>query len=305
MGALKMRIPYSVRRHYMLLIMLIPAVVVYSVFRYAPMYGIIIAFKDYKLLQGIMGSPWAGLTHFRRAFNNPDFFRVFGNTVIISFYKLMFGFPAPIILALLLNELRNLTFKKTVQTISYMPHFLSWVVLGGIFINFLSPSTGVINAVLKALGFKSINFLVDISWFRTVLVTSGIWKGVGWASIIYLAAIGGVDPEMFDAAAIDGAGKFKQIFHVTLPSISAVIVIQLIFAIGGIVGDDFDQIFNLYNATVFSVGDVLSTYTYRQGLESMRYSYSTAVGLFQTVIAFALIVSSNYVAKRVSDYGLW
>ena len=285
--------------------MFIPAVAVYLVFCYTPMYGIIIAFKDYKILSGILGSEWVGFANFRRAFANPDFFRVFANTVIISTYKLIFGFPAPIILAVCLNELRNLAFKKTVQTISYMPHFISWVVLGGIFINFLSPSTGIINYAIKALGGKPINFLADIRWFRTVLVTSSIWKSVGWSSVIYLAAISGVNTEMYDSAAIDGANRFKQIIHVTLPSITQVIVIQFIFAVGSIVGDDFDQIFNLYNSTVYSVGDVLSTYVYRQGLEQMKYSYSTAVGIFRMSIAFMLILMTNAAAKRVSDYGLW
>lgn len=302
---MKLKLSYNLKNHYMLIIMFIPAVVFYLLFRYAPMYGVLIAFKDYKLSQGIFGSEWVGLQHFSRALSNPDFSRVFGNTLIISIAKLVFGFPAPIILALLLNELGNLRFKKVVQTISYMPHFLSWVVLGGIFINFFSPATGVINAALKFIGLQPINFLTNIKWFRDVLVITGIWKGIGWGSIIYIAAIGGVDTELFDAAAIDGAGRLKQILHVTLPSISAVIVIQLIFAIGGIVGDDFDQIFNLYTPVVYSVGDVLSTYVYRQGLESMRYSYSTAVGLFTTVISFGLILFTNTIAKRVSEYGLW
>ena len=296
---------HSIKRHGALLTMFLPAVAVYLVFCYTPMYGIIIAFKDYKILSGILGSEWVGLANFNRAFANPDFFRVFGNTVIISTYKLIFGFPAPILLAICLNELRNLAFKKTVQTISYMPHFISWVVLGGIFINFLSPSTGVINYAIKAFGGKPINFLADIRWFRTVLVTSSIWKSVGWSSVIYLAAISGVNTEMYDSAAIDGANRFKQIIHVTLPSITQVIVIQFIFAVGSIVGDDFDQIFNLYNSTVYSVGDVLSTYVYRQGLEQMKYSYSTAVGIFRMSIAFMLILLTNAAAKRVSEYGLW
>ena len=288
-----------------LVFMFVPVVIYYLVFSYTPMYGIIIAFKDYKLAKGIMGSPWAGLTHFQRALNNPDFFRVFGNTLTISFYKLLFGFPAPILLALLINELRHLRFKKIVQTISYVPHFLSWIVLSGILINFFSPSVGVINAVIKAGGGRPINFLADIKWFRPVLIISSIWKEVGWGSIVYLAAITGVDPELHEAAAIDGAGRLRQVLHVTLPAITPVMLIMFIFAVGGIVGDDFDQIFNLYNPTVYSVGDVLSTYIYRQGLESMNYSYSTAVGLFRTVISFALVLFTNFLSKQVSDYGLW
>ncbi|MGI5900692.1 MAG: ABC transporter permease [Christensenellales bacterium] len=285
--------------------MFIPAIAYYIVFCYTPIYGLVIAFKDYKIVKGFMGSSWVGVKQFQTAFGDPEFFAVFRNTLMISAYKLAIGFPAPILLALLLNEIGNLRFKKVVQTISYLPHFISWVVLGGITINLLSPSTGVVNRIIMALGGKPVYFIASLRWFRTVLVATNIWKGIGWGSIVYIAAIGGVDTELYEAAALDGAGRLKQVVHVVIPSIAPVIVIMLIFAVGGIVNDDFDQVFNLYNPTVYSVGDVLSTYTYRQGLERIRYSYSTAVGLFRNVISFALVVATNAIAKHFSEYGLW
>jgi putative aldouronate transport system permease protein len=288
-----------------LLLMFIPAIAYYIVFCYTPIYGLVIAFKDYKIVKGFMGSSWVGVKQFQTAFGDPEFFAVFRNTLMISAYKLAIGFPAPILLALLLNEIGNLRFKKVVQTISYLPHFISWVVLGGITINLLSPSTGVVNRIIMALGGKPVYFIASLRWFRTVLVATNIWKGIGWGSIVYIAAIGGVDTELYEAAALDGAGRLKQVVHVVIPSIAPVIVIMLIFAVGGIVNDDFDQVFNLYNPTVYSVGDVLSTYTYRQGLERIRYSYSTAVGLFRNVISFALVVATNAIAKHFSEYGLW
>ena len=196
-------------------------------------------------------------------------------------------------------------FKKVVQTVSYLPHFLSWVVLAGVIGTFLSPSTGPINGLLVQLGIKPIYFVADKNWFRPILVILSLWKEVGWSSIIYLAALSSVDPELYEAAMLDGAGRFKQTIHITLPAISNVIVIMLIFAVGGIVNDDFDQIFNLYTPAVYSVGDVLSTYVYRIGLEGMQYSYSTAIGLFKNVIAFILIITTNYLSGKFSDYGLW
>jgi putative aldouronate transport system permease protein len=234
-----------------------------------------------------------------------SFGEVFRNTLLISIYKLIAGFPAPIIFALFLNEIRQVRFKKTVQTISYLPHFVSWVVLGGLFMQFLSPSTGPINVILKSLGMEPIYFLAEPKWFRSVLVTTSVWKGFGWGSIVYLAAITSISPQLYDAADIDGAGRFRKMWYITLPEMIPVITIMLIFSIGGIVGDDFDQIFNLYNEAVYNVGDVLSTYIYRVGLIDMKYSFSAAVGLFRNVISFALVFLANFVAKRINEYGIW
>jgi len=277
----------------------------YVIFQYGPMYGIIIAFKDYRFLDGMMGSPWVGLEHFKYAFGLSKFWAVLRNTIIISFLRLAFGFPAPIILALLLNELRTGAFKKVTQTIFYLPHFLSWVVLGGVLMTFLSPSSGAVNGVIKLFGGDPIFFLGNKEWFRFILISTSVWKNIGWGTIIYLAALSGIDPQLYEAARIDGAGRFKQVIHITLPSLAPVITITFIFAVGRLITDDFDQIFNLYNAAVYSVGDVLSTYVYRIGLEGMRYGFATAVELFKNVIAFSLIVGTNYLARKYSDYGLW
>lgn len=285
--------------------MLIPAIAYYVIFHYFPMYGLTIAFKDFKFSQGILGSAWVGLKYFEKLFAMNSFWEVFRNTLIISVYKLVLSFPAPIILAILLNELTNLRFKKIVQTISYMPHFLSWVVLGGVFTQLLSPSIGPLNVILKSLDLEPIFFLGSTKYFRSVLVITSIWKGIGWGSIIYIATLSAIDPELYEAASIDGANRFHRIRYISIPSIMPVISIMLIFAVGGIVNDDFDQVFNLYNAAVYSVGDVLSTYVYRQGLEQVEYSLSTAAGLFKNVIAFGLIIITNMAAKKLGGGGIW
>lgn len=288
-----------------LLLLLVPAVVYFIIFHYIPMYGVIIAFKDYKFSKGIMGSAWVGLEHFRRLFGTESFWQVFRNTIIIGFWKFVCGFPAPILFALFLNELTQVRFKKTVQTISYLPHFISWVVLGGILMQLLSPSTGPVNVVLKLMGWDPIYFLADPRWFRIVLVVSHVWKSIGWGSIVYIAALTSVDQEIYEAAMIDGANRFQRMFKITIPEITPVITIMLILAIGQLINDDFDQVFNLYNTAVYSVGDVISTYTYRSGLVDMEYSYATAVGLFKNVISVIMVVSANAICKRINEYGIW
>ena len=288
-----------------LVILFIPAVIYYCIFHYAPLYGIQIAFKNFSAYLGIWKSPWTGFDNFKLLFGFPSFRQVFSNTIIISSLKFIFGFPAPIIFAILLNEMRIARFKKAVQTISYLPHFVSWVILAGLFIQFLSPSTGPINIFLKSIGITPIYFLASEVWFRPVLVVTSIWKGVGWGSIIYLAALSGVDPQLYEAAEIDGAGRWRKIASITLPSLIPVITISLIFSAGNLVKDDFDQIFNLYNPAVYRVGDVLGTYTYRVGLQEMRFNFSTAVGLFLNVVSFGILVLTNAITKRVNEYGLW
>jgi putative aldouronate transport system permease protein len=219
--------------------------------------------------------------------------------------KLIFGFPMPIIFALLLNEIRNRYFKRAVQSISYFPHFLSWVVLNGIFVQLLSPTTGPSAAIFRYFGGTPIYWLGDPDYFRGILVITSIWKTVGWSSIVYLAAIVGVDPQLHEAAIVDGANRFKRIIHVTLPCITPTITIMFIFAAGNLIKDDFDQIFNMYNSAVMGVADVLSTYTYRTGMENFQFSIATAAGLFQNIIAFILVLLANYFAKRFSEYGIW
>ena len=295
----------SVKVNKALLIMLIPGILYYILFKYKPMYGVLIAFKEYNLIEGVSGSPWAGLKYFKMAFAQPDFWRVFKNTLILSAYKLIFTFPAPIILALMLNEVRCMKFKKTVQTLTYLPHFLSWVILSGVVINFLSPSSGPVNMIIRQLGFEPIYFMGDKKFFRGILVVSTIWKEVGWGTIVYLAALTSVDTQLYEAAALDGAGRLRQTISVTLPAIANVVVIMLIMRVGKIINDDFDQIYNMYNPSVYSVADVLSTYIYKMGLEQAMYSYSTAMGLFKNLIAFTLVILTNAISTRVSDYGLW
>jgi putative aldouronate transport system permease protein len=234
-----------------------------------------------------------------------SFWEVLRNTFIISGLKLVFGFPAPILLSLMLNEIRCTRFKRTVQTISYLPHFLSWIILSGIFIQFLSPSIGPLNILLKGMGIKPIYFLADEKWFRSVLVATHIWKTVGWGTIVYLAALTNINPEYYEAAYIDGANRWHCIRYITLPSLAPVITIMLIFAVGGIIEDDFNQIFNMYNEAVYSVGDVISTYTYRRGLVKLDYSFATAVDLFKNIIAFVLIITANKIANRINEYGIW
>lgn len=305
-GSIKKR---SIIREYIkykyFMLMLLPAIIYYSVFHYAPMYGITIAFKDFYPNRGILGSEWVGLQHFNEVVSGLFFMEVLKNTLIISLYKLLFGFPAPIILAIMLNEVRHLRFKKMVQSITYLPHFLSWVVLSGIVIEILSPSRGPINIMLQNFGISPIYFIAEPKWFRTILVSSSIWKEVGWGTIVYLAAITSIDPELYDVAELDGASRIGKIWNITIPSIMPVIVIMLIFAVGGVINDDFDQIYNLLNAKVMSVGDVISTYTYREGLQRMNFSYATAVGVFKNVVAFILVLAANFIARKTSEYAIW
>ena len=300
----RLTIAAYIKYRYLALLM-VPGILYYVIFHYAPMFGIQLAFKNYIVMKGIWGSPWAGFKYFKILFAYPSFWEVFRNTIIISAYKISFGFGMPIIFAILLNELRYLPYKKVTQTLSYLPHFVSWVVLGGLFKQFLSPSIGPINILLKSIGVRPIFFLGDPSWFRFTLVVTSIWKGVGWGSIIYLATIAGIDPQLYEAAEMDGAGRFRRMWHITLPSLTPVITIMLIFALRGIVLDDFDQIFNMYNSAVYRVGDVLSTYIYRVGLQNFEFSLSTAVNLFRNLIAFVLIIMANAAAKRINEYGIW
>lgn len=296
---------YGYKKYFPLVIMFFPAIVYFVVFKYVPMYGVTMAFKDYNMSKGILDSPWVGLKHFEKMMRSELFTRGMANTLIISFQKIIFGFPAPIILALLLNEIKNLRFKKLVQTISYMPHFLSWVVLSGIFAQLLSPSTGAVNYVLQLLGIEPIYFLASNDWFRTVLVATDIWAGVGWSTIIYMAAISGISPEYYEAAECDGATRFQKMIWITLPLLAPTIATLFILRVGGILDAGFDQIFNLYNSAVYETGDIIDTYVYRIGLGKMQYSLSTAVGLFKNVIGFMLVIITNFVSKKLSGSGVW
>jgi putative aldouronate transport system permease protein len=277
----------------------------YLVFKYFPMYGAVIAFKDYRIGLGFLGSKWAGLRNFERLFNSSGFYTIFRNTLLLNLYSLVFGFPVPIIIALLLNEIRSAFYKRLIQNILYLPHFISWVVLGGIFVQILSPSTGAVNLILKALGITPVYFMISNFWWPIMFVVSGIWQSAGWGSIIYLAAISGIDPQLYEAARIDGAGKFSQVWHITLPGIKSTVAIMLILRLGGMMDIGFEHIYNMMNPAVYRVADVISTYVYRTGILGNQYSYTTAIGLFQSVISLVLVVTANTITRKIGENSLW
>ena len=286
-------------------LMLIPGILFFLVFCYGPMYGLVIAFQDYYPLKGVTGSKMVGLKHFRALFTDPFFLSVLKNTIVISFYKLLVCFPAPILLCLALNEISNYRFKKIAQSVSYLPHFVSWVVVSGIIIEFLSPSRGPINILLQNLGMEPIFFVAEPKYFRGVLVLSDLWKSVGWGSIVYLAAVTSVDPTLYEAAEMDGAGRIKKIIHVTIPALAPIITVMFIMESGKILNDSFEQVYNFLTPSTYAVGDVISTFVYRIGIQKMQYSFTTAVDLFKNIISFMLVVMTNYIARKTNDYALW
>ena len=295
----------SLRRDRQLVFMLIPVVIFFAVFSYYPLYGILIAFKDYSISRGILGSPWAGLRYFRQFFSSPYFGRLLRNTVLISVYSLLWGFPIPILFALLLNEFKDGKFKRVIQTVSYLPHFISLVVICGILIDIFSPQGGVVNSLLYSLTGKRINFFGEPEWFRTMYVGSGVWQEFGWNSIIYLAAITGINQDLYEAARIDGAGRLRQIWHVTLPGIKPTILTLLILNLGNIMSVGYEKIILLYSPTTYETADVISTYVYRTGLLSQQYSYAGAVGLFNSAINIAILVLCNFAGKKLFGVGIW
>lgn len=289
-------------------LLVLPGFIYFVIFCYVPMVGLVIAFKDYTGLGGIKGiltSPWIGFGNFQDLFTSHYFWRLMRNTLLISTYKLIFGFPAPIILSLLLNEVFNNKFKRTVQTIVYLPHFISWVVLGGLVTMVLS-SDGPINAVLGAVfHMQPIEFLSSTSLFRSVLVSTSIWKDVGWGTIIYLAAITSISQEQYESAYLEGANRFQRAWYITIPGIKFIVAILLILNIGSIIDSNFDQIFNLYNTSVYEVSDVFETFIYRRGIESAQFSYTTAVGVFKSIISLILVLGANKATKMLGEEGLW
>jgi len=286
-------------------LMLLPVVLYYAIFQYGPMYGLQIAFKDYVPALGFAGSPWVGFKHFEEFFGSFYFWRLLRNTVLLSLYSLLFYFPAGIVLALLLNEIAFPKFKRAVQTITYMPHFISIVVIVGMMVDFLSMG-GLINNLLSALfGVQPIPFMRDPSWFRTLYIGSELWQNVGWSSIIFLAAISGIDPSLYEAARIDGAGRFKQAVHITFPGILPTVTILLILFIGRFMTVGAEKILLMYNPVTYDTADVIQTYVYRRGILQADFSYSAAIGLFNAVISFVLLILANAAAGRVGDTKLW
>lgn len=288
-------------------LMVIPALILIFIFSYIPMYGILIAFQDYKIGRSFSSSPWVGMKHFAYFFNSPEFWTVMRNTIVISLLKFFVGFPAPILLALMLNEVRKMVFKRVIQTITYLPHFMSWVILGGLVSAMLAVDNGSINMLLEKLNFidKPINFLSLPEYFWGILVTTNVWKEIGFGSIVYLAAIAGVDPNTYEAASIDGASRFKQMYLITLPSIMPVVSIFMILAIGNLLSAGFEDILILAaNPAIRDVSDVLDTYVVRVGFDNYRYSYATAVGVFKAVVSVGLLTVANFIARR-SGNSLW
>ncbi len=293
------------KRNFWLYLFLVPGLLYFIIFCYIPMYGVVIAFQEYSPIQGFFGSPWVGLKNFEYLFTSDSFLKVFKNSLVISILRLVWGFPAPILLAVLLNEVKLQRFKKCSQTILYLPHFISWVVLSGMIINLLSPSSGAINFLIEMLGGEKKAFLQDPGCFRSILVISDIWKEAGWGTIVYLAAISSIDSEMYEAARIDGAGMLQKMIYITIPSIVPTITVLFILRLGSILRNGFEQIFMLYSPIVYDVADVFETYTYRMALVEGRFSFATAVGLFQSVVGLILVFTTNKLSQKVGGGGLW
>lgn len=291
-------------RNRALYLLMIPVLIFYIVFHYAPMYGAVIAFKDYTPALGVTKSPWVGLENFTRFFGSPYFWRLIRNTLLLSFYNLIFGFPAPIILALLLNEVHNKKFKSLTQTVTYLPHFISMVVVTGMITTFCM-SNGMINDIIVLFGGERSPLLQNPNLYRTIYVVSSIWQEVGWGSIIYLSALSGVDSQLYEAASIDGAGKWKQTLNVTLPGIAPTIITMLILKMGSLMSLGYEKTILLYNASTYETADIISSYIYRVGLLDQDWSYSTAIGLFNSVINCILLILTNRISKKLSDTSLW
>ncbi|MEI7025385.1 ABC transporter permease [Paenibacillus sp. y28] len=293
----------NVRKHRALYVMILPGILFFIVFKYVPLAGSIIAFQKYQIMRGIMDSPWVGLDNFKFIFTYPDFYNVLRNTALIALYQLVFGFPAPVILALLFNEVRLMLVKRTLQSFFYLPHFLSWVVVGGIVFELLA-NQGIVNVIRGWFGFEPVLFMQQERFFRSIVVISGIWKEVGWGTIIYLAALAGVNPHLYEAAVVDGAGRWKQTFYITLPALFPTILTLFLLRIGNFLELGFDQLYNLLTPMTYSVGDIIETYVFRAGVLQAQYSVTTAIGIFQSVIGFALLWIFNRFARKM-EQGLW
>jgi len=289
-----------------LLLLFLPAALYYLIFEYGPMFGIVVAFKDYSVFKGVWASEWVGLKYFETfLFDNPDFMELLRNTFLIGVYSLVWGFPAPILLALLLNELRSGFFKRFVQSVSYLPHFISNVIIASMIVMFLSPDGGLINRIIGLFGVEPIYFLSNADYFRTIYVSSGIWQGIGWGTIIYLAALTSIDPHLYEAAELDGAGRWKKMRYVSLPGLVPIMIILFILNIGMLMNTGFEKVFLLYNEMVYETADIFTTYTYRIGMLQGNFSYATAIGVFNGVVGFVLIIITNYVARKTRETSLW
>ena len=298
------RINY-IKRMWMLYVMLILPIAFFAIFRYIPMTNIVIAFKDYNMFRWVWDSPWAGIKWFNQAFHSRDFYNAVRNTIWLNFLDLVIGFPAPVILAILLNELTVNWYKRITQTLVYLPHFLSWIIISGMAIMLFAPGSGIVNILLSRIGIGPIDFLMNNRLWVGTYVGLGVWREMGWGTIIYLAAITGINPELYEAAEVDGAGRFKRIWHITLPGLRPTIVVLLIMNLGRILSSEFDRPYTLGNPRVMQVADVISTMVYRVGIRSFQFSYTAAIGLFQSVVCAIFLVAANAMAKKVGERGIW
>lgn len=285
--------------------LLLPGLVFLLLFKYTPMYGIVIAFQEFNIFGGISGSEWVGTAQFERLLHSDEFLQVLINTLLISLYKITLLFPIPIVIALMLNEVRRMFFKRTIQTIIYLPHFLSWVIISGLFLNILSPSGGIVNEVIRSFGGEPISFFTDNGLFRSLVVFTAGWKEIGWNAIVFIAAIAGIEQEQYEAAAIDGAGRIRQMWSISLPGMLPTIVLMFILRIGSLLEAGTEQILTMYNPLVYETGDVIGTYVYRMGLGQQDYSFSTAVGLFNSAVGFLLIVIGNMLSRKFLNRSIW
>ncbi|UKS28595.1 ABC transporter permease subunit [Paenibacillus sp. HWE-109] len=285
--------------------MMIPGLLYYAVFHYAPMVGTLIAFQNYNLMKGIWGSPWVGFDNFRVIFDNPEFLKIMRNTLLISIYKIVGNMVPDVILAIMLNEVRVRWFKKLVQTITYGPYFLSWVIVYGLVFSFLAPGSGLISTFVRDMGWGQIDLLTNKDFFRPLLVLTEIWKNTGFGAIIYLAALASINQELYEAAVVDGAGRWRQLWHITLPGIRDVFVLLLIIRIGGILDAGFDQIFIFLNARVYDVGDIVDTWVYRYGFERLEFGVAAAMGIFKSLVGLILVIGANKLAKKIGGSGIW
>ncbi|WP_430081563.1 ABC transporter permease [Paenibacillus ferrarius] len=292
------------KKHYELYLLLLPALLYFAIFEYGPIYGLQIAFKNFTPFKGISGSPWVGFDHFIRFFNSYKFWDVLWNTLTISLYEMLL-FPIPIILALLINQLTSQRFKKVVQTVTYAPHFISTVVIVGMLYLFLSPNSGIINKLLAAMGFDSVFFMAKPELFSSIFVWSGVWQNAGWGTIIYLAALTGINPELHESAVVDGANKFKRILHIDLPGIMPTVIVLLILNVGNFMSVGFEKVYLMQNPLNVSSAEVIQTYVYKSGLVGAQYSYSAAIGMFNSVINCILLLVVNFIAKRLGKTSLW
>lgn len=288
-----------------LLIMIAPAILYFIIFHYLPMYGVTIAFKDYKPFKGYFASSWVGLKHFRTLFKYPYVWRMVRNTFLLSFYSLIWGFPAPIIFALILNEVKNERGKRFVQTVTYLPHFISTVVIVSMVTMFLSPSTGILNTFIKSLGLNKVNFMGSPKYWRTIYISSGIWSGVGWGSILYLAALTNIDPTLYESAIMDGANTFQKIIHINIPCIAPTIITMLILRTGQLMSVGFEKVYLLQGAANLEVSEVIQTYVYTNGLRNLQYSYGTAIGLLNSIVNISFLFAANYISRSVNETSLW